>query len=208
MMDLSEVNWDFNAAGSWPLQLKIAVIVIICALVAGGGVYAFTMDQLNELQTIKDEEEKLIATFEEKQRKAVSLADYRAQFDHIKGMLKDMMRQMPKKSEVADLLKEISQTALKSGLEPRLFQPEPEEPKEGLYIGLPYIIEMSGKYDELGLFVSGLATLSRIVTVHNIDISPLTTNPADKDGKLLMKAVVRTYIEGGGDAEDEEGAKK
>jgi type IV pilus assembly protein PilO len=196
-MDLSEINWDFNAAGSWPLQIKAAVILIVCCLVAGGGVYAFTMDQLTQLEVLEAEEQSLITTFEQKQKKAVSLADYRAQFNEIKGLLTGMMKQMPTKAEVANLLTEISQTAVTSGLEPRLFQPEPEEKKE-FYIELPYSIEMIGKYDELGLFVGGLASLSRIVTVHDIQITP-AEGGENKEGKtdllLDMKAIVKTYNE-------------
>jgi type IV pilus assembly protein PilO len=196
-MDLSEINWDFNAAGSWPLQVKAAVILIVCCLVAGGGVYAFTMDQLTQLEVLEAEEQSLITTFEQKQKKAVSLADYRAQFNEIKGLLTGMMKQMPTKAEVANLLTEISQTAVTSGLEPRLFQPEPEEKKE-FYIELPYSIEMIGKYEELGLFVGGLASLSRIVTVHDIQIIP-AEGGENKEGKadllLGMKATVKTYNE-------------
>ncbi len=191
-MDLSEINWDFNSAGSWPLQVKAAVILIICCLVAGGGYYQFTMDQLAELDKLKQEEVTLIDSFKSEQRKAVNLEDYREQLKQIQGMLKKMMKQMPKKSEVADLLKEISQTALKSGLESRLFQPEPEERKENLYIELPYSIEMVGKYEELGLFISGLAALPRIVTIHNVDLS-LTGNAGE--GQMQLKATIKTYTE-------------
>lgn len=203
-MDLSEINWDFNVAGSWPLQVKAGVIFIICALVAGAGYYQFTMPQLLEWEVLENKEIELISTFETRQKKAVNLADYRAQFEQIQGLLKTMMQQMPKKSEVADLLKEISQTALSSGLESRLFQPEPEEKKEGLYIELPYSIEMAGKYEELGLFVSGLASLSRIVTVHNIDISVAN---GGKDGQMFMKATVKTYTEAVDDSGEEEATK-
>ncbi len=192
-MDLSEINWDFNSAGSWPLQLKVAVILIICCLVAGGGYYQFTMDQLAELDKLEKEEATLIDSFKAEQRKAVNLEDYREQLKQIQGMLKKMMKQMPKKSEVADLLKEISQTALKSGLEPRLFLPEAEERKENLYIELPYSIEMVGKYEELGLFISGLAALPRIVTVHNVDLSP--AGGSTEEAQMLLKATIKTYTE-------------
>lgn len=192
-MDLSEINWDFNAAGSWPLQIKAAVILIVCCLVAGGGVYAFTMDQLTELNALEVEEQQLTTTFEQKQKKAVNLADYRAQFEEIKGLLANMMKQMPTKAEVANLLIEISQTAVTSGLEPKLFQPEAEEKKEGFYVELPYSIEMVGKYEELGLFVSGLASLSRIVTVHDIEIA--AANEKEGNGMMLMKATIKTYTE-------------
>lgn len=196
-MDLSEINWDFNAAGSWPLQVKAVVILLVCSLVAGGGVYAFTMDQLAELDVLKAKEQELITTFEQKQQKAVNLADYRAQFDQIKTLLAGMMKQMPTKAEVASLLTEISRTAVTSGLEPKLFQPEPEVRKEGgFYTELPYSIEMVGQYEELGLFVGGLASLSRIVTVHDIEMIVME-NPEKKEENnfLTMKATIKTYTE-------------
>ena len=195
-MDLSEINWDFNAAGSWPLQVKAAAILIVCCLVVGGGVYAFTMDQLTELETLEAEELSLISTFEGKQRKAVNLTDYRAQFEEIKGLLKGMMKQMPTKAEVANLLTEISQTAVNSGLEQKLFQPQTEEKKD-FYLELPYSIEMVGTYEELGMFVGGLASLPRIVTVHDIDISVESIADKDKSDLILlnMKATVKTYNE-------------
>lgn len=196
-MDLSEINWDFNAAGSWPLQVKAAVILIVCCLVAGGGIYGFTMDQLAELDTLEAEEQTLLKEFEGKQKKAVSLADYRAQLKEIEGLLAGMMKQMPTKAEVANLLTEISQTAVTSGLEPKLFQPEAEVPKE-FYVELPYSIEMAGKYEELGLFIGGLASLSRIVTVHDIAITPIAAASADNKAevsRLLMKATIKTYTE-------------
>lgn len=202
-MDLSEINWDFNAAGSWPLQIKAVVILIVCSLVAGGGYYQFTMDQLAELDTLEAEEQSLITTFEGKQRKAVNLTDYRAQFEEIKGLLTGMMKQMPTKAEVANLLTEISQTAVNSGLEQKLFQPEAEEKKD-FYVELPYSIEMVGKYEELGMFVGGLASLPRIVTVHNIDISGAGEGAENKEGSLLrMKATVKTYNEAVSESDDQ-----
>jgi type IV pilus assembly protein PilO len=191
-MDLSEINWDFHAAGTWPLQVKALVIFLVCCVVAGGGVYYFTMDQLTELEGFEAEEQRLVQDFETKQKKAANLNDYQAQFADIEKRLGDMMKEMPTKAEVANLLNEISQTAITSGLEPKLFKPEGEVQKEGgFYKELPYTIEMLGKYEELGLFVSGLASLPRIVTVHNIEI----TTADQKSAALKMKATVKTYTE-------------
>jgi type IV pilus assembly protein PilO len=210
MMDLSEINWDFNAAGSWPLQIKAAAILIACCLVAGGGFYAFTIDQLAELDVLQAKENELITTFTEKQRKAVNLDDYRTQFDDIKKSLKDMMMQMPTEAEVAKLLSDISETAINSGLEPKLFQPELKEKKD-FYVELPYSIEMVGKYEELGLFVGGLASLPRIVTVHNIEITPIASKTTDNKAEtdlMLMKAIVKTYNEAGEGDNDDKGKGK
>jgi type IV pilus assembly protein PilO len=202
-MDLSEINWDFNAAGAWPIQIKAAFVLLVSCLVAGAGVYAFSIDQFAELETLEREEKELLVNFGDKQKKAVNLLDYRAQLDQIQTLLDDMMKQMPTKAEVADLLTQISQTAVASSLESKLFQPEAEIRKENFYIELPYSIEMIGKYEDLGLFVSGVASMSRIVTIHDVNISPVSKdNKGDKveDNRLAMTAIIKTY----NDATDEQ----
>ncbi len=196
-MNLSEVNWDFNAVGTWPLQIKAAAILIACCLVAGGGIYSFTLDQLAELDKLEKTELTLRSDFERKQQKAVNLPAYREQLEQIEGLLGDMIKQMPTKAEVALLLNEISQIALESGLENRLFEPS-EQVRKDFYFELPYKIEMIGKYEELGLFVSGLASLPRIVTVHDVDISKFK-GKGDEDARMKMKALVKTYNEASDD---------
>ncbi len=188
-MNLSEVNWDFEAAGTWPLPVKVATVVIICVAVAFADYYYITTDQLTELEQLEAKEKTLKTAFEIKQKKAVNLQDYRDQLAQIEDSLGEMIKQMPTKAEVANLLVDISQTGLASGLEFKLFKPSGEIRKD-FYSELPIDIEVVGKYEELGLFVSGLASLPRIVTVHNVGISP------NKDKKLTMKAVVKTYNEG------------
>ena len=194
-MDLSEINWDFNVAGSWPFQVKALVILIVCCLVAGGGVYYFTLDQLTALEGLEKTEADLTATFESKQKKAVNLAEYHKQLKQIESRLDDMMKQMPTKAQVANLLFEISQTASTSGLDSKLFQPETEV-KQDFYIELPTSIEMIGTYEELGLFVSGVASMSRIVTVHDISITTTASEKTEKDTvKMAMKATIKTYTD-------------
>jgi type IV pilus assembly protein PilO len=189
-MNLSEINWELEAAGAWPVPIKIAAGAIVCILVTAGWVYYDTIDQLAELEKTEQQEQELKKTFEAKQRKAVNLDDYRDQLKQIGASLGDMIRQMPTKAEVANLLVDISQTGLASGLEFKLFKPGADIRKE-FYSELPINIKVVGLYEELGLFVSGLAALPRIVTVHNVAITP------KKDGKEMeMTAVVKTYNEG------------
>ncbi len=188
-MNLSEVNWDFDAAGSWPLPLKIVAGLIISIAVAVGGYYYLIKDQIAELDTVKQEEISLKHSFETKQRKAVNLKDYKAQLDQIEASLGEMIKQMPTKAEVANLLVDISQTGLASGLEFKLFKPGGEIRKE-FYSELPINIEVIGDYEELGLFVSGLASLPRIVTVHDVNMKP------NAPSGMAMKATVKTYNEG------------
>ncbi|WP_367155459.1 type 4a pilus biogenesis protein PilO [Methylomonas sp. HYX-M1] len=102
-----------------------------------------------------------------------------------------MLKQMPTKAEVANLLVDISQTGLAAGLEFKLFQPNAEVRKD-FYSELPINIQVIGNYNELGLFVSGLASLPRIVTVHNVNIAPAPNSKTE----LAMSAVIKTYNEG------------
>jgi len=189
-MNLSEINWDFNESGAWPLPIKAAMIVAICSLVLGAGVYYDTLDQLAALEASEHKELELKQSFEMKQKKAISLPDYQQQLAQIEAQLEDMIRQMPTKEEVASLLIDISQTGLASGLEFRLFKPSAPIRKD-FYFELPINIEVIGRYEELGLFVSGLASLPRIVTVHDVSIIP-----EGKEGKMKMNATVKTYNEG------------
>lgn len=194
-MNLSEVNWDINAAGSWPKPIKIAAAVIVSLLVVIANVYYITVPQLDELEALEKEETSLKASFENKQKKAINLPDYLAQLEQIESSLGEMLKQMPTKAEVANLLVDISQTGLASGLEFKLFQPNVPISKE-FYSELPISIQVVGKYEELGLFVSGLASLPRIVTVHNVNIAPIAKTGKGKAGNVMaMSAVIKTYNE-------------
>ncbi len=186
-MNLSDINWDINAAGSWPLPIKISAIVLISVLVATAGVYFITVDQLAELDSFEKQELKLKESFQIKQHKAANLPDYREQLKQIEASLEEMIKQMPTQAEVANLLIDISQTGLASGLEFLLFKPSPTIRKD-FYSELPIKIKVIGKYEELGLFVSGLASLPRIVTVHNVVITP-------NQSLLTMEAIIKTYNE-------------
>jgi type IV pilus assembly protein PilO len=202
-MNLSEINWDFNAAGQWPWPIKATAIFLVGLAVFSAGIYFDTMDQIKALEAAEHKEEELKSSFETKQKKAVNLGDYQDQLKQIEAELFEMIRQMPTKEEVASLLTDISQTALASGLEIRLFKPNVAIRKD-FYSELPISIEVIGKYQELGSFISGLASLPRIVTIHDISIVPkekekeakaLKDSKVNRTGDMLMKATVKTYNE-------------
>jgi type IV pilus assembly protein PilO len=201
-MNLSEINWDIKTAGTWTLPVKVAMMLFVCFVVVGTGVYFDTLDQLTRLKSTEEKETALKSEFEGKQKKAVNLQDYQDQLTQIETSLDEMIRQMPTKDELANLLVDISQTGLASGLQFRLFKPDPPILKD-FYSELPINIQVIGKYEELGLFVSGLASLPRIVTLHNVNITP-----EGKDGALLMSAVVKTYNEGTAVSLEGAGAQK
>jgi type IV pilus assembly protein PilO len=193
-MNLSEINWDINASGTWPLPVKALVISIVCAVLAGAWVYMDTLGQLEELGAVEKKELDLKTEFEDKQRKSANLQDYRDQLAQIETSLAIMIKQMPTQEEVASLLVDISQTGLASGLEFRLFQPGSPIARD-FYSELPINIQVIGKYEELSLFVSGLAALPRIVTVHDVKITPIGKGKADAEDTMVMDAIVKTYNE-------------
>jgi type IV pilus assembly protein PilO len=201
-MNLSEINWDFNEAGTWPLPIKVGMMLLVCVMVGGGGFYFDTQNQLSSLDSAKQKEQELKRDFEAKQKKAVNFQDYKDQLTQIETSLDEMIRQMPTEEEVASLLVDISQTGLASGLEFKLFKPDAPIVKD-FYSELPISIQVIGKFEELGLFVSGLASLPRIVTIHDVNITP-----EGKDGALLMSAVIKTYNEGTDVAASDTGARK
>jgi len=200
-MNLSEINWDPNASGTWPGPVKAAVTGIICLAMAGVWFYLDTLNQINMFEVETKKESSLRQEFEQKQIKAVNLADYEIQLTQIEAELFEMIRQMPTKEEVASLLIDISQMGLANGLEFRLFKMQPAVQKD-FYSELPINIEVIGKYDQLGVFVSGLAALPRIVTVHDVKIVPFDAKPKNKKetqsssvDQLLMTATIKTYNE-------------
>ena len=140
------------------------------------------------LQQARSEETNLRATFEQKQRKAANFAAYKAQLAEIQQNFGTMLRQLPGKTEVPSLLVDISQTAIAAGLQEELFQPTGEVQKE-FYAELPIKIRYVGSYHELGNFVSGIAALPRIVTLHDIQIKPLKGSTDE----LELDCTAKTY---------------
>jgi type IV pilus assembly protein PilO len=193
-MNLSSINWDIESSGTWPAPVKATIIALLCLVSAGLWYYFDTQQQLVDLQNQEAKETKLKEEFEQKYRKAVNLQEYKEQMDEMEKTFGDLLRQLPDKTEVPDLLVDVSQTGLASGLEFELFKPGAEIPRE-FYAELPIEIKVIGNFAEFGAFVSGLASLPRIVTIHNIKILPNTTKKAERGdkGMLAMSATVKTY---------------
>ncbi|MEO5344217.1 MAG: type 4a pilus biogenesis protein PilO, partial [Gammaproteobacteria bacterium SHHR-1] len=143
------------------------------------------------LEKVEMEEGDLRNEFAAKQVKAINLERYRQQLADLKESLGTMLQQLPNQTEVPALLVDVSQTGLAAGLEFKRFQPAAEK-KQEFYAELPINIEVVGNYHQFGDFVSGLASLPRIVTIHNINIKPTGGKDA-KGGQLSLKAVAKTY---------------
>jgi type IV pilus assembly protein PilO len=188
-MNLSEISWDLENAGTWPLPVKIVVVILSCIMVTTGWIYFDTQQQLSDLESEGKKEQALRQTFEIKQKKAANLDEYKRQLDDIEKTFGDLLRQLPDRTEVPELLVDVSQTGLASGLEFELFKPGGENIKE-FYAELPIDIRVIGTYMEFGTFISGLASLPRIVTIHNVKITP---QKEGKNAALVMEALVKTY---------------
>jgi len=181
---------DPQKPGNWPLYVRVALIVIVMLVIAGGGYWQFVTPLLDELATAQQEEIGLKQTFEAKQRKVAALDALKEQLAEMERSFGTMLRVLPSKAEIANLLIDISQTRLANSLEEELFQPQGESPKE-FYAEVPNRIVVVGTYHEMGGFVSGVAALPRIVTVEEVDIKP-AGGTTGKD-QLRMTAVAKTY---------------
>jgi type IV pilus assembly protein PilO len=181
---------DTNDPGRWPLPFRIVAVAIAFVAVIAFGIYFFVWSSDKPvLDRAKQQETELRAAFEDRQRKAANFDAYRTQLAEIERDFGAMLRQLPGKTEVPSLLVDISQTGLGAGLEEKLFQPTGEVQKD-FYAELPIKLRYTGSYHELGKFVSGIAALPRIVTLHDIDIKP-----ADKDSgsMLTLDVTAKTY---------------
>jgi len=201
-LDLNEL--DLTNVARWPAAARAVVIIFIMGGVIFLGYWFHTKDQLVELDRVEQHETDLKVIFEKKAQQAANLEAYEQQLEEMRESFGAMLRQLPNKTEVADLLVDVSQTGLASGLEFELFKPQAEQPRE-FYAELPINIQVIGTYHEFGEFISGVAALPRIVTVHDIDITPRA-----KDGSLLvmnMTAKTYRYLEED-ERQPEEGAAK
>lgn len=181
---------DVNDVGRWPLAFRAAVIVIVFIAVAFAGIW-FTIikDKAPQLKRAEAVEQELRVTFENKQRKAANYDAYKAQLSQIEQSFGTMLRQLPGETEIPSLIVDISQTGLASGLQEKLFQPQGEIPKD-FYAEKPIKIQLSGGYHEIAKFVSGVAALPRIVTLHNIVITPEEQGVYDS---LSLEVTAQTY---------------
>ncbi|MEM8815481.1 MAG: type 4a pilus biogenesis protein PilO [Pseudomonadota bacterium] len=183
-------NLDVNDIGRWPLVFRAGVIVLALLLVVGLGIYFMIVkDKHPQLQRAQAEEESLQVTFENKQRKAANYDAYKAQLEQIEQSFGTMLRQLPGETEIPSLIVDISQTGLASGLQEKLFEPQGERPKD-FYAEKPIKIRLSGGYHEIANFVSGVAALPRIVTLHNINI---TRENDDSFDQLSLEVTAQTY---------------
>ena len=188
-MEMPSLNeLDINEPGEWPQVIKTIATVALCLALLVVGYYVVIKDKQVELAGLEQKEQTLKTEFETKQAKAFNLDAYREQMKEMRVVFTSMLQQLPRKSEVADLLIDISRTGLVNGLQFELFKPESERPVD-FYAELPISMKVTGKYHQFGEFVSAVAALPRIVTLHNLTMSPVS----ESSGKMTMDIRAKTY---------------
>jgi type IV pilus assembly protein PilO len=205
-------NLDARDIGRWPLAFRVLALGLVFVVVTALLVWQFVYrGNLPDLRAAEAEQQSLWSTFDQKQRKAANLEAYRQQLEEIERSFGAMLRQLPGRTEVPNLLVDISQTGLAAGLQEKLFQPG-QEIRRDFYAELPIKIRLTGSYHAFGEFVSGVAALPRIVTLHDIQISQNTgrgrgaAGPSD-DLTLDLTAKTYRYLEESELAEQEAKAK-
>jgi type IV pilus assembly protein PilO len=188
--DAKNVNLEFSNAGNWPIQYKLAACIALMVVLIGATWYFLISDQRALLATKEAEETRLREDFQSKQGRAANLEPLKQQLAQMEVMLQQMLRQLPSKNEMPDLIVDVSQTALASGISNELFQPGTENRLE-FYAEKPIALRMVGTYHQFGAFVSGVASLPRVVimTMHDISLKP--RNPGDNT--LVLEGTVKTY---------------
>lgn len=179
---------DMENPGTWPIWVHISAVVLAAVVVIGLGTNFLIKPEYELLKDHQATEVTLREQFETKQKKVAALDAYKEQLAEMERSFGAMLRQLPSRTEVANLLNDISQTRVASSLEEELFEPLPEAQKE-FYAEIPNRIIVTGNYHDVGLFVSGVAALPRIVTIDEVELRPMG---AGKE-QLRMSALAKTY---------------
>lgn len=184
-LDLNDIDWQ--NMGSWPVVGKIFFCLIVTVAVGVLAYIGLVQGQLATLDTLERKERQLKEDFESKAFRVANLDEYKVQMVEMEARFGSLLKQLPKDTEVPGLIDDISAAALNAGLELKQIDPA-EMTKTEFYKELPINIEVSGGYHEMGAFVSGVASLSRIVTLHDFDIVK-----AEGRDRLSMEIQAKTY---------------
>ena len=190
-MDLSELKeLDFNNLGSASPGAKAVILVFLAVLILAAGYWFLIKDKRQVLEQRERVEIELKREFRDKHQKAVNLPAYRQQLEEMEEMLAVMLRQLPSRTEMPNLLNDISQTALSAGIDNELFEPRSEVNRD-FYAELPIAVRMVGTYHQFGEFVSTVASLPQVVilTIRDISLQPVE----GPGGRLRMDGTITTY---------------
>ncbi len=189
-------NLDLNNIGNWPQGPKLVFCALLALLILGLSYLLVIRGTAEELDGLEAKEVELRRSFEEEQKRAVNLEPLKQQLAQMEQVLQQMLRQLPSKTEMPDLIIDVSQTALSSGLNNELFKPGDEQLKE-FYAEKPIALRLVGSYHQFGAFVSGVASLPRVVilTMHDINLKPKDPKAgiSARSGALELSGTVKTY---------------
>jgi len=191
-MNIDINNIDFNNIAGWSISVIFSAVVVTFLLVLGTGYYYFTSKHLGGLEKVIKKEDELKAKYALKHKKANNLQAYKKLMKNMESSLDSMIKELPKKAEVADLLVEVSQVGLSNGLKFNLFQPETEILK-GFYVEMPISIVVTGNYHQFASFVSDISLLPRIVTIHDFSMTPKENEKVDELQMLTIALTAKTY---------------
>lgn len=184
-IDLSDI--DFSRAGMWPRPAKVALLVVIFILASLGSYFFIVNPQLTQWEKVKEEEVTLRKQFETRALQASNIEDLRAQNAELVMRFEALLKQLPSDTEVPGLLEDITSVGVNGGLTIEKIELK-KETKQEFFIELPMAIRLRGNYHNLGAFVSGVAALPRIVTLHDFDIKPVGNT-----GDLSLQINAKTY---------------
>lgn len=179
---------DFENVGSWPVAVKLTIWSLLLIAVLVGGYYYHIKDLQAQLAQVEGQELELKKDFEKKAFQAANLEAYRQQMVEMEESFGALVSQLPSDTEVPGLLEDITNKGLLNGLEIASIQLQKEAARE-FYVELPIAISASGSYHDLGAFISGMAGLPRIVTLHDFTI----TAKGDDANNLGMSIIAKTY---------------
>jgi type IV pilus assembly protein PilO len=190
---------DFNDIGSAPTSVRYIILTVLLCVILAIGYFLLVKGKIEQLKVVEQKELTLRTEFEYKQQKAANLEAYETQLAEMHKLLETMFRQLPGKTEMDKLLVDISQTALGAGIDVQLFQPN-SETLHDFYAERPISVRMLGDYHQFGEFVSGVASLPRVVilTMNDISLRPATAKElgvakGKGDGRLMLEGTVKTY---------------
>lgn len=182
--------------GQWPKPIKIGVVVALSVLLIGLGYWLIAKDNFAQYDALQIQEKTLKSDFEIKQHQASNLQAYRNQIEEMKERFGNMLKQLPTQNEMPGLLEDISKTGIASGLAFELFAPLPEVPHD-FYIELPIKTVVVGNYHQFAVFLSRVAQMGRIVTLHDFVIERgFSENGKQKStsgDQLRMEMTVKIY---------------
>lgn len=191
---LRNFELDINRGGDWPWPAKAVLMLLIIGVVVGAGWYLDTADQIAGLDLVRAKERQLRQEFIAKQRVVANIDAYRAQIKELEQMLGDMLRQLPTRTEMPNLLEDISNQGRANGLVFSQFRPL-DEVSRGFYAAKPILIKAQATYHQFGAFIGSVAALPRIVTLENVTMNGIAVKDYNRESAepLTIEATLQTY---------------